>query len=58
MEHPDYPLLLRAQKEVHNLATKINHVEAEAGLTQQMQQRLRELEAIIEGLDDVTVFVA
>lgn len=53
MEHPDHPLLVRAQKEIHDLATKINHVEHEAGLSEQMQQRLREIEAIVDGLDDV-----
>ncbi len=53
VEHQDHTLLVRGQKEVHTLATKINHVEAEAGLLQQMQQRLREIEAIVDGLDDV-----
>lgn len=47
--------MLRAQKEIHELATKINHIEQEAGFSEQMQQRLREIEAIIDGLDDVSV---
>ncbi len=53
MEHPDHQLLTRAGKEIHELATKINYVEQEAGLSEQMQQRLREIEAIIDGLEDL-----
>lgn len=54
MEHPDHNLLVRAQKEIHELAIKINHVEQEASMCEQMQQRLREIEAIVDGLDDVS----
>ncbi|GLG97565.1 JNK-interacting protein 3 [Gryllus bimaculatus] len=39
--HPDYQLLLEAQREVHDLALKINCTERET---------LKELEALIEGL--------
>uniref|UniRef100_A0A914XSD8 DH domain-containing protein n=1 Tax=Plectus sambesii TaxID=2011161 RepID=A0A914XSD8_9BILA len=53
VEHPDHNLLIRAQKEIHELAIKINHVEQEATMCEQMQQRLREIEAIVDGLDDL-----
>jgi hypothetical protein len=39
--HPDHQLLQEAQKEVHDLAMKINCTE---------QETLKELEALIEGL--------
>lgn len=52
-EHPDRHLLLAAAREIHDLATKIDHVEQETGLSEQMLQRLREIEAIVQGLDDV-----
>ncbi|XP_018320599.1 rho guanine nucleotide exchange factor 17 [Agrilus planipennis] len=44
--HPDYPLLLSAQKEVHELLLKINCTEREALELEQ----LREIEGLIEGL--------
>ncbi|KAK6745545.1 hypothetical protein RB195_011955 [Necator americanus] len=49
-EHPDHEVLLRAQRHIHNLAVAINqHKEA----NEQMEQRLREIEAIVDGLDDL-----
>ncbi|RCN30701.1 hypothetical protein ANCCAN_23523 [Ancylostoma caninum] len=49
-EHPDHEVLLRAQRHIHNLAVAINqHKEAH----EQMEQRLREIEAIVDGLDDL-----
>uniref|UniRef100_A0A183IHD5 DH domain-containing protein n=1 Tax=Soboliphyme baturini TaxID=241478 RepID=A0A183IHD5_9BILA len=53
VEHADYPLLLRAEKEIHELATKIDQIQTEVGMAEQMQQQLREIEAIVEGLDDL-----
>ncbi|WKY01852.1 hypothetical protein Q1695_015678 [Nippostrongylus brasiliensis] len=49
-EHPDHEVLIRAQRHIHNLAVAINqHKEA----NEQMEQRLREIEAIVDGLDDL-----
>ncbi|VDM52186.1 unnamed protein product [Angiostrongylus costaricensis] len=49
-EHADHEVLLRAQRHIHNLAVAINqHKEA----NEQMEQRLREIEAIVDGLDDL-----
>ncbi|CAJ0598494.1 unnamed protein product [Cylicocyclus nassatus] len=49
-EHPDHEMLLRTQHHIHNLAVAINqHKEA----NEQMEQRLREIEAIVDGLDDL-----
>ncbi|GAB6028699.1 hypothetical protein CHUAL_004523 [Chamberlinius hualienensis] len=53
LDHPDHRLLVTAQKEVHDLAVKINHMEREAYETEQMQLKLRELENLIEGLIDL-----
>jgi hypothetical protein len=53
VEHPDHALLVCAQKELHELAVKINRVEQQSGVSEQMQQRLREIEAIVDGLDDL-----
>ncbi|PIO73794.1 RhoGEF domain protein [Teladorsagia circumcincta] len=51
-EHADHEVLLRAQRHIHNLAVAINqHKEA----NEQMEQRLREIEAIVDGLDDVSL---
>ena len=55
VEHPDHNLLVRAQKEIHELAMKIDHMEQEQGASEQMLQRLREIEAIVDGLDDLVV---
>ncbi|GBM79756.1 Rho guanine nucleotide exchange factor 17 [Araneus ventricosus] len=54
MDHPDYKLLLQAQKEVHELAVKINKVEREALQQEQRLQKLREVEHLIEGIVDLT----
>lgn len=50
MEHPDYENLVIAQKHIHELAAKINKQKEES---EEMEQRLREIEAIVDGLDDV-----
>ncbi|GMS90580.1 hypothetical protein PENTCL1PPCAC_12755, partial [Pristionchus entomophagus] len=48
--HADHERLLRAQKHVHHLATSINrHRQA----NEQAEQRLMEIEAIVDGLDDL-----
>lgn len=49
-DHPDFALLLEAQSEVHDLASKINCVEREAYGVEQQLATLREIEIIIEGL--------
>ncbi|KAG8201301.1 hypothetical protein JTE90_016783 [Oedothorax gibbosus] len=55
MDHPDHHLLVQAQKEVHDLAVKINRVEREAFQIEQMQQRVREIEHHIDGVVDLCV---
>ncbi|GMT20862.1 hypothetical protein PFISCL1PPCAC_12159, partial [Pristionchus fissidentatus] len=48
--HADHERLLRAQKHVHHLAMSINrHRQA----NEQAEQRLMEIEAIVDGLDDL-----
>lgn len=51
VEHADYDSLLLAQTYIHELATKINRQKEES---EEMEQRLREIEAIVDGLDDVS----
>lgn len=53
MDHPDHRLLVIAQKEVHDLAVKINHIEREAQEAEQMQFKLKEMESVIDGLLDL-----
>ncbi|TKR77939.1 hypothetical protein L596_018826 [Steinernema carpocapsae] len=50
VEHRDYDKLLMVQKEVHDLALSINKQREE---NEQMEQRLREIEAIVDGLEDL-----
>uniref|UniRef100_A0A915ALU3 DH domain-containing protein n=1 Tax=Parascaris univalens TaxID=6257 RepID=A0A915ALU3_PARUN len=50
VEHADYENLLLAQKYVHELASTINRQKEES---EEMEQRLREIEAIVDGLDDL-----
>lgn len=52
-DHPDHQLLVLAQKEVHELALKINRMEREAFQHEQMQQRVRDVEQLIEGVMDL-----
>ena len=52
-EHPDYSLLMEAQKEVHALASKINLTEREAYSSEQQLATLREIEIMIEGLGNL-----
>ncbi|KAG8183951.1 hypothetical protein JTE90_005182 [Oedothorax gibbosus] len=54
MDHPDYKLLLQAQKEVHDLAVNINRVEREAMLHEQRIQKLKEVEQLIDGVVDLS----
>ncbi|XP_049953809.1 rho guanine nucleotide exchange factor 17 isoform X3 [Schistocerca serialis cubense] len=51
--HPDYNLLLSAQREVHVLAVKINCTERESMEAEQQQAMLRELENVIEGCSNI-----
>uniref|UniRef100_T1J1Q2 Tryptophan 2,3-dioxygenase n=1 Tax=Strigamia maritima TaxID=126957 RepID=T1J1Q2_STRMM len=53
VEHPDHALLVTAQKEVHELAVKINRMEKEAYAAEQMLQKLKEIENVIDGLVDL-----
>ena len=49
-DHADFPLLRRAEKEIHELALKINNVEKESNEQEVRQQQLRQLEVLIHGL--------
>jgi hypothetical protein len=49
--HPDMNLLLEAQSEVHDLALKINAVEKESFIQEKTLSQLKEIEALIEGLN-------
>ncbi|XP_022241065.1 rho guanine nucleotide exchange factor 17-like [Limulus polyphemus] len=53
VDHPDYQLLVLAQKEIHDLAVKINRMEREAFQHERMLQRMKELEHLIEGAIDL-----
>ncbi|XP_076321010.1 uncharacterized protein LOC143230770 [Tachypleus tridentatus] len=53
VDHPDHQSLVLAQKEIHELAVKINRMEREAFQHDQMQQRIREVENLIEGAIDL-----
>lgn len=48
--HPDYHLLLEAQKEIHENLIKINCTERETVEFEQQQQHLKDLESLVEGL--------
>lgn len=54
-DHPDHGLLLAAQKEVHELALCINRMEKEAFFQEQMMAKVKEVEALIEGVIDVSL---
>ncbi|XP_076280703.1 rho guanine nucleotide exchange factor 17 isoform X2 [Lasioglossum baleicum] len=51
--HPDFELLQAAQKEVHELVVKINCTERQSLEAQQQQTTLREVQALVEGLDGI-----
>lgn len=51
MEHCDYENLLLSQKHIHELAAAINRQKEDRD---EREQRLREIEAIVDGLDDVS----
>lgn len=51
--HPDHALLLAAQREVHDLAVKIDSTRTESLELEQQQRTLRDLETLIEGLVDL-----
>src|SRR5690606_25846759 len=53
VDHCDYDKLVLVQKHVHQLAVVINCQREE---TEKMEQRLREIEAIVDGLDDVSLY--
>ncbi|XP_076348285.1 rho guanine nucleotide exchange factor 17-like [Tachypleus tridentatus] len=53
VDHPDHQSLVLAQKEVHELAVKINKMERQAFQYEQLQQRVRDIENVIEGAVDL-----
>lgn len=57
--HPDHQLLLKAQKEVHNLAEKIDQVHKEVNETcmYDNQTVLQTIQDLIENLDDVNKMI-
>ncbi|XP_034253940.1 rho guanine nucleotide exchange factor 17 [Thrips palmi] len=52
--HTDHSLLLDAQREIHELAVKINCTERESLEAEQQQQTLRDLEALVDGCELVS----
>jgi uncharacterized membrane protein len=54
--HSDYQLLIKAQKEVHNLAEKIDqvHKEFNESYGPDTQSVLQMIQDLIENLDDVS----
>lgn len=55
--HQDYQLLLKAQKEIHNLAEKIDqvHKEFNESYGPDSQSVLQIIQDLIENLDDVCI---
>lgn len=55
--HPDYPYLLKAQKELHNLAEKIDRVHKEVNevYNGDSQSCLQIIQDLIDNLDDVRI---
>ncbi|KAF2365474.1 Dbl (DH) domain [Trinorchestia longiramus] len=52
-DHPDYPLLLEALSKAQEVTVKINDHEKRALQQEHQQDILRDLEAVIEGLEDL-----
>ncbi|CAJ0942174.1 unnamed protein product, partial [Mesorhabditis belari] len=50
IEHADHEKMLRAQRHIHQLAVAINRQQQQ---NEQAEQRLREIEAIVDGLEDL-----
>ena len=50
-DHPDFPLLRRAEEEIHELALKISAIQKETNEIEKRQQTLRQLETSIQGLN-------
>jgi hypothetical protein len=57
--HPDYQYLMKAQKELHNLAEKIDQVNKEVHETygNDSQTCLQIIQDLIENLDDVNFII-
>lgn len=57
--HPDYPLLNKAQKELHTLAEKIDQVHKEVfeSYVGDSQSVLQIIQDLIENLDDVNTLI-
>ena len=53
-EHPDYGLLQLALEEIKTLAERMNKGEMEADQAEKEAERLRDIEASIEGIKDVS----
>ncbi|XP_022250680.1 rho guanine nucleotide exchange factor 17-like [Limulus polyphemus] len=53
VDHPDHQSLVLAQKEVHELAVKINKMERQAFQYEQLQQRVKDIENLIDGAVDL-----
>lgn len=55
VNHPDYPLLLKAQSEIHSLAEQIDQVQKEVGSTELTMNNhsLELVQDMIENLNDV-----
>ena len=53
-EHPDYGLLQLALEEIKTLAERMNKGEMEADQAEKEAEKLRDIEASIEGIKDVS----
>ena len=51
--HADHTLLLAAQKDIHDLALKINAVEEESFAQERLIMRMKEIENVIDGVGDL-----
>ena len=58
LNHPDYPLLLKAQSEIHSLAEQIDQMQKEVGSTEfnATNNSLEVVQDMIENLTDVCIF--
>ena len=54
-EHPDYGLLQLALEEIKTLAERMNKGEMEADQAEKEAEKLRDIEATIEGITDVSL---
>lgn len=54
VNHPDYPLLLKAQSEIHSLAEQIDQVQKDVGSATDLTVTNNSLEAVQEMIENLT----